>query len=74
MFLIFYRKKLFDVYQRYSASSYCYAFSYKPLIGSDSNEIGELLEPFKDHSIKCPPLHSNIYNRSLDSSSVNDEE
>jgi len=46
------RKKLLDLYQRYSAASYCTAFSYKPLI-----DEGAGLPDTSGYVLKCPPSY-----------------
>jgi hypothetical protein len=47
------RKKLLDLYQRFSASSYCIAFSYKPIL--DEEILEELdFETNKNQVLKCP--------------------
>jgi len=46
------RKKLLDLYQRYSAASYCTAFSYKPLI-----DEGTCLPDTSGYVLKCPPSY-----------------
>lgn len=59
------RKKLLDLYQRFSASSYCTAFSYKPVM--DEETLEELdFESNKNQVLKCPFNYyekiSNHYN------------
>jgi len=46
------RKKLLDLYQRYSAASYCTAFSYKPLIDENLDLIDN-----SGFVLKCPPSY-----------------
>ena len=48
------RKKLLDLYQRYSVSSYCTAFSYKPLF--DEKILNEIdYEANANKILQCPP-------------------
>jgi hypothetical protein len=59
------RKKLLDLYQRFSASSYCIAFSYKPVL--DDEIIEEVdFQSNKNQVLKCPFNYnekiSNHYN------------
>lgn len=49
------RKKLLDLYQRYSAASYCTAFSYKPLI--EDENLSELAGYENGLVLKCPPSY-----------------
>lgn len=49
-------KKLLDLYQRYSVSSYVTAFSYKPII--DDKNLKDIDFKFNlNHVIKCPPSY-----------------
>ena len=52
------RKKLLDLYQRYSASSYCTAFSYRPLLpddtGSHSSDSTSAFEMNSDKALRLP--------------------
>ncbi len=51
------RKKLLDLYQRFSASSYCTAFSYKPLFDTYDELV---LESCQNKVLKCP---ANYYEK-----------
>lgn len=68
------RKKLFDLYQRFSVSSYCTAFSFKPLLKSD------LPSGLSDKVLRFPPMYcdkmtnSQNYYEKLDLSGTNDSD
>lgn len=49
------RKKLLDLYQRFSASSYCTAFSYKPILDSfDCSLLNKSVSNNGNIVLKCP--------------------
>ena len=63
-----FRKKLLDLYQRYSVSSYCTAFSYKPII--EEELLSDLdLDVNSNRVLQCPM--SNCEKISNHSDSIN---
>ncbi len=60
------RKKLLDLYQRYSVSSYVTAFSYKPVI--DEKKLLDIdFNLNSNHVIKCPASYCEKLSSHLDS-------
>lgn len=59
------RKKLIDIFQRYSVSSYCTAFSYKPIIDINDKYLLDASKNFTNYAIKCPTSSNVIYNHNM---------